>query len=246
MKPSSVPYRLFLVLFGPLLFPQDGLCQQNQADAAEQMPALHHMIYAYYDFMKEESLLYNGAMEVAYDSLIEGFPYFEVNVWRNGSVEYDGVVYRDVPMRYDLIKDQLIIQHLNKKYAIVLVKERVKWFSVGGHAFIRIEQDGRVNAHGFYEQLCTGTITILARREKKIDESTSIEGLKRSISEHISFYGQKNGLCYALRNKRSLLNLMQDQQQAMQQYARKNHLRFGKDPAQVSVGMALFYNQLTH
>ena len=62
-------------------------------------------ISIYYQSLQQQSGLYNGSEYVQYAHLLkEGHPYLDTSALVNGNVHYDGIVYKNVPMLYDLIK----------------------------------------------------------------------------------------------------------------------------------------------
>ena len=40
----------------------------------------------------------------------EGQPYFDSDLWIEGSVSYDGIVYENISMLYDPVEDELVIE----------------------------------------------------------------------------------------------------------------------------------------
>src|SRR6185295_7926393 len=113
-----MPKRLFYILF-ICVFSQHATAQ-NADDTTLRENALN-AINAYYQNLGEESPLYNGSeyLEYAY-TLQEGHPFFQLATFVNGNINLEGMIFHDVPMLYDIVKDQVIIQDFHRVYKINL------------------------------------------------------------------------------------------------------------------------------
>ena len=74
-------------------------------------------------------------------ALQEGHPFFQIANFINGNINLDGMIFRDVPMLYDIVKDQVIIQDFQKVYKINLPADRIQQFFLLGHLFVRVTHD---------------------------------------------------------------------------------------------------------
>lgn len=205
-------------------------------------------INAYYQTLGEESPLYNGSeyLEYAY-TLQEGHPFFLSTSFVNGSVILDGMIFRDVPMLYDIIKDQLIIRDFQKVYKINLAADRVQQFFLLGHVFVRLTRDstGQIKT-GFYDQLYNGKTSLFARREKKILEKYSnVQISKEVISQNI-YYIKKDGVYHAVKNKSSMLAVLKNKKKDVQQYLKTNNIKFKQEPERAMIMAVKYYDQSTN
>jgi hypothetical protein len=133
--------------------------QQFSPDTAVARLATTRTIQAWHDFIGAQAPLYNGIEHIMYPRMT-GHPYFDQEGMQYGSIVYEGILYRNIPMLYDLVRDQPIVFN-REGYMLGLSREKVKEFSLSGHRFIHTPS-------GFYDLLCSGTITILAKRTKSI------------------------------------------------------------------------------
>src|SRR5688572_26479276 len=63
-----------------------------------------------YDHKRNNELpIYNGLRHQLYSASLEGIPYFESLDWFTGSVVYDDVLYDSIILRYDQVKDEVIV-----------------------------------------------------------------------------------------------------------------------------------------
>jgi hypothetical protein len=147
-----MPKRFLYILLISIFSQQ--VTAQNADDTTLRENALN-AINAYYQTLGEESPLYNGSeyLEYAY-TLQEGHPFYLSANFVNGNVNLDGMIFHDVPMLYDIIKDQLIIQDFQRVYKINLPADRVQQFFLLGHLFVRLTRDSADQIKtGFYDQL---------------------------------------------------------------------------------------------
>jgi len=218
---------------------------QNADDTTLHENALN-AIGVYYQNLGEESPLYNGSeyIEYAY-TLQEGHPFFQVVNFINGNVNVDGMIFHDVPMLYDIVKDQLIIQDFQKVYKINLPADRVQQFFLLGHLFVHLNASDQVKT-GFYDQLYKGKISLFAKREKKILEKYSnIQISKVVISQNV-YYIKKDGVYYTIKNKSSLFSALKGKKKEVQQYLKANDIKFKREPERAMIMAVKYYDQLTN
>src|SRR5437762_9179519 len=166
--PKRFLYSLLICIFS------QHVTAQNADDTTLHENALN-AINVYYETLGEESPLYNGSeyIEYAY-TLQEGHPFFQTANFVNGNINLDGMIFHEVPMLYDIFKDQLIIQDFQRVYKINLPADRVQQFFLWGHLFVRLNHSASDPIKtGFYDQLYKGKIALFARREKRILEQYS-------------------------------------------------------------------------
>lgn len=109
--------------------------------------------------------LYNGNRYHIYDSRSLDHQFFEIEEWAKGTIYYDQQRFDDVPLLYDIFKDQVVIQYQGHPGLIQLQSERVTAFSYINHRFIRIENnkaEGVNLSTGFYDVLYDGKTQVLA------------------------------------------------------------------------------------
>jgi hypothetical protein len=223
--------------------------QSLEKDTSFYAASVSNAIKVYHQFLTPESGLYNGIEYPAYEfPFTEGHQFFEINQLVNGSVEYDGMLYKNVPMQLDLITEHVIINSPEGGYRIQLINERISRFTLLSHTFIRIVKDSansNVISTGFYDQLYAGDVSILKKERKKIIENTSIiSGVTRTVLQDNFYYLEKAGKYYSIKSKSSLMEVLQDKQKEIKQFVRKNKLKFRKNTDDVIVQVARYYDSL--
>lgn len=230
-----------------LLINMTVLGQSENEDSVLYTKAVSNAKKVYWQYLSPSATLYNGPEYVDYVySLKDTHPFFETNSLKNGSVLYDGVLFKDVPVMYDIVKDQVVINDPFGVYKITLINERISEFSIETHRFVRLTEDEKnVVSTGFYEVLYDGSVTAYKKNLKKLKEETSmIEGLKRYTVEADLFYLKKDGKFYSISSKSNFLSLMKDHKTEVAQYIRKNKLSFKKDKTSTIAKVCTYYDQL--
>ena len=199
----------------------------------------------YTDELGEHSPLYNGVHYIEYAfTLTEGHPYFESQQFMPGEIYFDGLIFRNVPMYYDLVKDIVIIQDFRKAYKIVLPANKIQEFTLSNHRFIKIEQsDSHPVKTGFYDQLLKGKITVLVKREKRIREVKAFPKFELVIDEAYTYYIVKDGIYHSFKNNRGLLNILNEKRNGIVDHLKKNDIKFKTNPEKAIVAAAEYYNQ---
>ncbi len=239
--PKRFLYILLICIFSQHVTAQDA------EDTALHENALN-AIGVYYQNLGEESPLYNGSeyIEYAY-TLQEGHPFFQVVNFINGNVNLDGMLFHDVPMLYDIVKDQLIIQDFQKVYKINLPADRIREFFLLGHLFVRLTHDSSDQVKtGFYDQLYKGKIALFAKREKKVLEKYSNVEISKVVSSQNIYYIKKEGVYYTIKNKSSLLAVLKSKKKEVQQYLKTNNIKFKSEPERAMIMAVKYYDQLTN
>ena len=242
-----------LLLFLCAFFAGKLFAQEVQSDSANLQSVKVRTISNFYLAIGQQSRLFNGMEYFPYDRHIKGTALFplDAETWATGEVTYDGLIYKGVPMMYDIYKDKLIALLYNHFTAYTLLDDRVKDFSFSGHRFVRVKADSLVNdksgiSTGFYDQLYGGSkVEVLAKRVKTIQNSTNISAsLETYFLENHSYYMRKGNAYYKVSGQGSFLDVMKDKKAVVQKYMKDNNLRFRSDPEGVMATVASYYDKL--
>lgn len=186
----------------------------------------------YYQSLGQQSGLYNGSEYVQYINLLkEGHPYFDTSALTAGTVHYDGLVYSNVPMLYDIITDELVARHYNNVFLVQLIRARIDSFSIRGHDFVHLGRDSIAEGirEGFYDRIYNGNIKLYVRRKKIIRESIPDMQVERRVFGDDRYFLYINGAYHDVYSESSILKLMQDKRLPVKQALRKHKIRFRKN-----------------
>ena len=193
--------------------------------------------------------IYNGKVYYPHPKFIEGgHAFFLSSGYQTGTVTYEGYVYRNVVLMYDIIRGELLLQYFDKVTGIVLDPEKVDAFSFPGHNYINIkEAEAKKNniSTGYYEILYQGKTALLAKRYKTVTENLSQAGVERSVSQHNRYYLLKDSVYTLLKDKKSLTKLLKSTQSQNQQYIKNNQLNFRKDKENAMISLVQYHDSIT-
>ena len=226
------------------IFSQDAKSQVARDSAYDG--STEKIIDLYYMALGEQAPIYNGNEYLEYALILqEGHPFFKSSLFTNGDIYFDGMLFLGVPMVYDLIKDQVVIRDFHNIYKINLPANKIQQFVLSDHVFVRIVHDNlnEINT-GFYEQLYKGKVGLFAKREKAIIEKHGSQQIDNVVVSINSYYVMKKGIYYKFKNERSLLKILNDKKKEIQQYFKKNRIRYKDDPERSMVMAIEYYNRL--
>ena len=140
--------KIATLCFLSLFFIAESFGQTAMNDSSYLQTSITQAVSNFYKSIGQQSRLYDGQEYLPYDPHTKGnalFPY-DVQGWEPGEVTYDGVLYKNVPMMYDVYKDAVVVLLYNKFTMFSLLKTRVHDFSFSNHHFIRLDADSISNA----------------------------------------------------------------------------------------------------
>lgn len=239
---------LFLVwINGFLLLSQEINAQGFSTDSILLKRSLDSNIHFYLASMGTTSHLYNGNEYIYTNHGIQGTPFFGSNQPVNGQIFYDGTLYPEASLSYDLSADEVFINSPGQDFSLRLITSKIRYFTILNHTFILFENDGTthgdVPGYGFYDVLHSGKLTVLAKRIKRVLQAFKTEDAP-SFQQYDTYIIRKNNTFFNIESKRQLLDLFDDQKEIMKKFFKKNGFNFKKDRELAIVKMAEYYDQL--
>ena len=235
---------ILILLTGCLLFAGTVLGQISQTDSTTPSAGAF-ALSVYHTDIGSQSPLYNGTAHIPPVTGLKGIVWFQSETAARGSVNYDGIQYKNIPLLYDVVTNQLVVQN-PEGYLICLYNDRVQEFSLPGHSYYN------KTIHGtpwYYDLVCSGPLSIYVRRVKVIDQG--IEGMEvtYSINMFDSYYAEKGGHYYRIGKESDLEKLVADKKKEIKAFIRQTlrpaGIKFRKSPEQVIVQITGYYNQLS-
>ena len=214
MKIINPPYLLLFLFFGSL------------ATAQEQTP----------------SEIFDKIIALENTDLASGTEYIELHIIRNnlhkylesdrfvpGQIVYDGQSFKDIPMKYNIYDDLLLVNLINSggETTIKLHKELVERFNLHGHTFINLrspEEEQESETGGFYEILLdTPSGLLLKKHVKKIlkhlDKNFTYYEFEPDDPKYVFF---KDNTYYPFDSRRDLFKVFPDKEKMIRKYYRSN------------------------
>ena len=205
-------------------------------------------IKVYYNALGEQSPLYNGREYVEYSGTIQvGHPFYNTTEFTKGSIVYEGMLFNDAFILYDIVKDKVIIRHFNQIFRIDLPVEKIQEFHILNHHFIRLYPDSAgVFEEGFYDKMYEGKTKLYIMRRKLIAEERTGTDLLRVAEQKDIFYIHKEGTYHAVKTQKALLNVLSNRSDAIRQHLRKNGIKFRKAPEAAVLTAVQYYDRVSN
>ncbi|MEN0053039.1 MAG: hypothetical protein AAGC65_05185 [Mucilaginibacter sp.] len=242
---------LYLIVIFFILLSKPVLGQISLHDTAAQQIVLNHIKEVYNTAIGQQSRLYNGPEYDVYSPIIKGNANFLDKVeFVPGTVTYDGIFYKDVPMMYDLNKNVLVALLYNKFSRYVLLNERVQSFDLLNHHFIHIIADSANNntviRDDFYDLVYNKELVVLVKRSKSIQNTSGTNTLETYFTPtSLSFYLKKDNNYYSVGGQNALLTVLKDKKKELLQYIKANKIKFKKTPEEAMIAIVSRYDELS-
>jgi hypothetical protein len=219
--------------------------QLPDSDSSFYAASLRQLYQVYFHQIGPNAALFNGTEYIRNGQKATGFPFFESNDPVRGTVSYNGLLYPDARLQYDLVLDELITNNYQHDALIKLSKEKVDSFSIGEHHFVRLDArntNGSFTNTGYYEQLTFNEFPVFAKRVKKLIVPNGYEDSK--YIQYNTFYLRLRGGFYPVDKKNSLLDLLGDKRDLLKKFIRAHKLNFRKKPEEAIVRTTGYYARL--
>jgi hypothetical protein len=182
------------------------------------------------DTTNRNSLLYNGVEYTRGYNYNNETPFFQGSEFLQGEIRYTGNLYSSVALQYDCIDDVVILKDPLMARRILLIKEKVDEFTLGGHHFIKL---GWLGTKGeFYEELYKGKRSVLVQWKKNVVLNMSLQERYELVKTTYLLEGKT---LTKITKASELTKRMGDKKKKIQQYYRENDLSFRNDPETAAV-----------
>lgn len=222
MKPLTLV--LILLLFCPAIHSQES--DTNYYKAFDSIVGI------------ENTNLLNGTQFIdKYRSTETNNRFFKSYEFLNGSIVYDSQLYNNLKIKYDLHKDQIVLELPNKNnyFQLNINTDKVKQFTIDKHVFINYSNNNTsLNAleiNGFLEPIFKGNnIELFIKHFKSRKESikgSRVESDFKLKSQFLYLYKEK---FYLLKSKNKLKKVFPKQADSINEYYKNNSILFKRNP----------------
>jgi hypothetical protein len=195
--------------------------------------------------LRDHAAIFNGAEYVGYGQQINGHPYFGSDSLMLGDIVYEGVLYKGIPLFYDLVEDAVLIQSFSGKHFVRVNNAKVSAFISGGVQFVKTPHEAiGIPVGGFLQVLHQGSFTVYARK-KKVLVSKNNGDRPVMIFQQFNTYLVASGENWKIvSSRRDLIDLFPDQDDALKSFLFSQKLRFKKNPETMLTQSAALLEQL--
>lgn len=185
--------------------------------------------YNWFDGMLgiENTGLYRGVEYMEqYRTINDKHKFFELPLFKEGSIVYNGEPYFNVPMKYDLNEDQLLV-NLDSKYGFSvfrLIQDQISDFTLDGHHFVRIDYKDRNGSQvsGFEEILVSNTYFIFLKKYRKIPlERTKGQRLYYEFKSDNRYSLIYRDVYYEVKNRNDIKKIFPEYKKEINGYSNK-------------------------
>lgn len=212
--------------------------------ASSGQPAAY--LYSLYSRELAGSLrIYNGDQYIPYGKKTKNAPFYASDSLLQGDVFYDGTLYREIGLLYDQVSDDIIINNPDNSGKIKLVGDKIRYFKLQGHLFVRLNPDSQgMKMDGFYDWTYSGRVNVFVKREKKMEFAARAEDDVPRYVEYKHYFIGMGARYYPVSSEKSLLDLLSDHKSLLKKYLRSSGLKFRKKPEETINAAASYYSQL--
>ena len=186
----------------------------------------------YFSSASDFARLYVGAVEPQYQkSQWHDIPYYkgDTHLYK-GRISYHGLVYDNVQLRFDQLKQCVVVLPPGESAVCLPEQEFVDWFEMDGHRYVHDPEDSL----RFVSLLCDGSVNGLRLYHlvQKIYSGEKNFGGKKYLKtlnteEQYTLF-TSDGEKYHVKRASDVAKLFPEQKKQIKQFARKNHLSFSK------------------
>ena len=191
----------------------------------------------------QEPLLYNGPEYTSYYHGYKGHPFLISDSLHTGSVLYDGILYKNVRMGYNIADGIVYLRDAQQGFNMQLLNEKVSWFIIEGRRFVNLPAQQNLAA-GYYELLFYGHVKAYASHSKKLQMAVNSDE-PLHFEQYTSYYLERANKIYPISNLASVTAALRDKADEVKKFAKKNKLKMKRRPAISITRIADFYERNT-
>ena len=236
----------FLLCF--LVFVKIAGAQELTSDSLTNSLSNTYPVKLYFSAIGENAHIYTGYEYFTPDRNIKGSPYYLSDSPWPSDLIYDDSYYQNIPIMYDVVKDEVVINRLGQNFKISLINDKLKSFTLRRHEFIRVSGDsvnGNQLVTGFYDRLYNGRTIVLAKRKTRLQETYVYSQINYEYIREDIYYVVVAGQIVQVDSKSSVLKLFNSKKSEIKAFIRKNKLNFKSDFEKTLVAISAYYDQLT-
>jgi hypothetical protein len=240
---TKKPTILILLLFSFSV--QIVLAQNFSSRRISELDSLIFFSQNYYGINDE---LVNGFVYALPDPMIEGHPYLNEN-WVEGKLFIHGKVFQNIPVKYDLVQDEMVIKVKNTENTeriIAMSKKQVDSLVLNNALFVNSRILTEENSGpSFYEVVFPGQLSLVKKYEKRfigLYNSSTPRGKFSDLNSGIMLFNGKQFV--PVDSKKSFIRYFGDsRKKEITHYFRENKINYRKATSAQLVDLMQFCTQ---
>ncbi|SDZ94289.1 hypothetical protein SAMN05443667_101377 [Flavobacterium gillisiae] len=174
---------------------------------------------------KENLAINNGPLySNPYRTIGKNDMYYISDSYRKGTVSYDGQMYYDVDLKYNVFEDKLLLNPYGafKNIVIVLAQDKIASFTLNDAKFTKKETPQPILTeftNGYYETDSIKVNFILfTKHHKNIRKKIDNNGLYYSFMEDNLFFIEYKNIPYKINGKKDLIKVFPNHSKQIKEY----------------------------
>jgi hypothetical protein len=227
---------LCLVVWSGRLFAQD-VRRQQMMDSA---------VVEYSRSAGSRSALYYGKVQEGHPRTTN-HPYLKDAQYAKARLSYYGIIYPEVLLRFDLSRNEMIVQSPGLNHNIVLFPENVDFAELHGQRIIYFRNDSLPGSPstGYYILLHSGSCRVLEKKTATLQFRGEGSTTEWYYSTDALFYLYKDGVYHIVRTKRGVLKILYPYKKELKRFISANRLRYRLDTEKFLTLTAREYEKLS-
>lgn len=191
-------------------------------------------------------LLYNGrAWRNLYHN-VKGDQFLFSNDFLPGSVKIEGILFKNLMLRYDIYNDELILITDNG-IIIDLNKEMVDFFSLVFNNttfnFINVDKDSIDIVSGYVNVIYEGKTSLYVKYRKEILQ-LAVDNRYDLFSQSNKVYIKKDGKVFRIDTKNEFLSLFEDHKNQLHGFMKSNRIKISRKIPESFKPVLEYYDKL--
>ncbi|QQL50452.1 hypothetical protein [Mucilaginibacter ginkgonis] len=220
------------------------LAQSVTADSSANNLTRNRLIAKYHSEIGHQSGLYNGRAYDPNSAYVKGSPYFLNAGWVKGSIVYDGVLYTNVPLKYDMFKDEFAALWYDSFSDYSFIEHRVAAVDLSGHHFITVP--GNAEMEGYFDELYNGQSRLLVKRKMVVQAISGISEAGNVYEYKTEFYVFANGRYTGVSNISDVTSLFKTRKKEINAYLKSRNIKFKEDKERALISAVSYYDSINN
>jgi hypothetical protein len=178
--------------------------------------------------LKEQEPIFRGAEYRPFPPTSGGIIYFQSDTLTRGDVIYHNRLYKNVPLLYDQLTDELVTLTLDGGSLIRLYTPKVQGFNIYNSDFIYLPDSASAATGKFWEILFDPKLKIFKKEVKTIEIKVVDHKMARVVRQQIKYRLFLNNADLDISGKQALIEALSDQKPAIGTFMKTNRRRFRK------------------
>lgn len=199
------------------------------------------LLFPFSGIFAQDLLLYNGSEYTEYYHGFRGHPYYKSDSLLEGEVNYEGIIYKNVLLGYNIADNMVYIRDNMQGFNIRLLNEKISWFLIDGKKFVNVPGSKGVPP-GFYELIYDRHVKAYISREKKLQLSVNAEE-PMHFEQYDHYFVESNGRIRKVNSVAGIINALQpEKKDELKRYAKSQNINYKKHPQESIVKIAEYYD----